>query len=50
MVRPLSKELQKKAIEELHEDPERVENDIKHIQDWVKQQPHLIAPTGNIIK
>lgn len=49
MVRPLSEELQKIAIEELHEDPKRVEDDIKCIQEWIRQQPHLNAPTGNII-
>lgn len=48
MVRPLTKELQNIAIEELHEDLERVGDDIKHIQKWIKQQPYLNAPTGNI--
>lgn len=34
-------EVAKIAQEELNEDPKRVKDDIKAIQVWLKQQPHL---------
>ena len=34
-------ELKKIAKDELGEDPKRVKNDIKAIQEWIKKQPHL---------
>ena len=34
-------ELARHAQADLNEDPKRVKADIKHIQDWVKKQPHL---------
>ena len=46
----LSKEeLDKIAKDELNEDPERVENDMKAIREWIEKQPHLKnnARTGN---
>lgn len=42
----LSPDLQKKAIEDLNEVPERRESDIEHIRDWLKKQPHLNARMG----
>lgn len=45
-LRPISKELQLKAIEELNEDPKRIKNDIEHIKEWLEKQRHLIARTG----
>ncbi|XP_071052625.1 uncharacterized protein [Onthophagus taurus] len=40
-IRPLSKELQAKAIAELNEDPKRIQDDINIIKEWLKQQRHL---------
>ena len=34
-------EVQKMAIENLNEDPDRRDADIKAIKDWMKKQPHL---------
>ena len=34
-------EVQKMAIENLNEDPERGDAVIKAIKDWMKKQPHL---------
>lgn len=46
-VRPLSKELQAKAIKELHEKPERIQEDLEYIRTWLKKQPHLKARTDD---
>lgn len=48
-VRPLPKELQEKAITELKEVPSRVQEDIKHIQEWISKQPHLKIRFGKNI-
>ncbi|KAI4466007.1 alpha-tocopherol transfer protein-related [Holotrichia oblita] len=42
-LRPLSKELQAKAIAELNEKPERIEEDIEYIKEWLRKQQHLNA-------
>ncbi|GJQ86152.1 hypothetical protein Trydic_g13433 [Trypoxylus dichotomus] len=42
-IRPLSKELQAKAKNELNEDPKRVQEDIKYIREWLGQQKHIKA-------
>lgn len=42
-IRPLSTALQKVAIEELNEVPERLEEDIAALRQWILQQPHLRA-------
>lgn len=42
-IRPLNPELQKKAIEELHEDPERIEQDLAALREWIKKSPHIQA-------
>lgn len=47
-VRPLPPDLQKRAIAELNEDPKRVQEDICHIKEWLKKQPHLTARTGKL--
>lgn len=49
-VRPLSKELQAKAIAELNENPERIPEDIEYIKEWLRKQPHLNARMGKIDK
>lgn len=45
-VRPLSKELQKKATNELNEDPNRINEDLEHIKKWADKQPHLKIRNG----
>lgn len=45
-VRSLPPDLQEKAIAELNEDPARVQEDIRHIKEWIKKQSHLNARTG----
>ncbi|KAK9730672.1 CRAL/TRIO domain [Popillia japonica] len=40
-IRPLSKELQEKAIAELNENPSSIREDIDHIKEWLRKQPHL---------
>lgn len=42
-IRPLNPELQKKAIEELNEDPARIEKDLQVLREWIKKSPHLKA-------
>lgn len=42
-IRPLSEVLQKVAIEELNEVPERIEEDIEAIRTWLKKTPNLKA-------
>jgi len=42
-IRPLNQGLQKKAIEELNEDPARIEKDLEAFREWIKKSPHIIA-------
>ncbi|XP_013105387.2 alpha-tocopherol transfer protein-like [Stomoxys calcitrans] len=42
-IRPLSEALQKVAIEELNEDPKRIQDDLNNFKEWIKEQPHLRA-------
>jgi len=46
-VRALTAELEAIALQELNENRDRVEEDVKHIRDWLSRQPHLTARTGN---
>ena len=46
-VRALSADLEAIALQELNEDRDRIEEDLKHIRDWLSRQPHLTARTGN---
>ncbi|XP_062127774.1 uncharacterized protein LOC133840129 [Drosophila sulfurigaster albostrigata] len=46
-IRPLRPELQKIAIEQLFEKPERIDDDIAALRLWIKQQPHLKARTDD---
>ncbi|KAB7496406.1 Clavesin-2 [Armadillidium nasatum] len=43
----LSKELLEQAQRELNEDPKRVREDIEHIRQWIKKQPHLHIRTDD---
>jgi hypothetical protein len=40
-IQPLSELLQKKAIEELNEDPDRIEKDLEMFRQWIKKSPHI---------
>ncbi|XP_065367082.1 uncharacterized protein LOC135959887 [Calliphora vicina] len=44
-IRPLTKELQQIACEELNEVPERVPQDLKDFKEWLAKQTHLKART-----
>lgn len=46
-IRPLRPELQKIAIEELNENPSRIDQDIAALRLWIQQQPHLKARTDD---
>ncbi|KAH8409985.1 hypothetical protein KR009_003612, partial [Drosophila setifemur] len=46
-IRQLTPELQKAAIEQLHEDPSRLEADLLAFKTWIEQQPHLNARTDD---
>ncbi|KAF5280970.1 hypothetical protein FQR65_LT14894 [Abscondita terminalis] len=41
MIRKVSPQLQIQAVNELNEVPDRIEEDLKTIRDWLKKQPHL---------
>lgn len=40
-IRPLCESLQKKAIEELNEEPDRIEKDLEAFREWIKKSPHI---------
>ncbi|XP_022820990.1 clavesin-2-like isoform X1 [Spodoptera litura] len=46
-VRPLSLALQEKAALELYETPNKLENGLKELKEWISQQPHLKARTDD---
>ncbi|XP_046386007.1 alpha-tocopherol transfer protein-like [Ischnura elegans] len=46
-IRPLSEELQEIAKTQLNEDPKRIEDDLKHIKEWLSKQPHITARTDD---
>lgn len=46
-IRPLSEELSKKAQQELGEVPERIDEDIKVLREWISKQPHIKARTDD---
>ena len=47
IIRPLTPGLKKIAIEDLNEDPERLEEDVLTLRQWVHKQPHLRARTND---
>jgi hypothetical protein len=46
-IRALSPELQKKAIDELNEDPVRIEKDLEAFREWIKKSPHIRGRTDD---
>ncbi|XP_067015630.2 retinol-binding protein pinta [Anabrus simplex] len=46
-IRPLSKKLQDDAKKNLNEVPERREEDVNHIKEWISKQPHIHARTDD---
>ncbi|XP_067015396.1 retinol-binding protein pinta [Anabrus simplex] len=46
-IRPLTKDLEDAARENINEDPERREKDVAYIKDWLSKQPHLRARTDD---
>lgn len=40
-IRLLDPALQKKAIKELYEDPERISKDLDAVREWLKKSPHI---------
>ena len=43
---PLDAETQKKALDELYEDPKNRQGAIDTFRDWIKQQKHIKCPLG----
>lgn len=46
-IRPLPEKLAIKAHEELGEKPERIDEDIQALREWISKQPHLKARTDD---
>lgn len=46
-IRPLPDPLAIKAKEELFEKPERIDNDLEILREWIKKQPHLRCRTDD---
>jgi hypothetical protein len=46
-VRQISPELQKKAIEQLNENPALIASEIEELKEWIRQTPHLNARTDD---
>jgi len=42
-IRPLDPSLQKKANEELNENPERIQKDLATFREWIRKSPHIKA-------
>lgn len=40
-IRPLDPSLQKRAIDELSEEPDRIPKDLEAFRDWIKKSPHI---------
>lgn len=46
-IRPLNPSLQKKAIDELGEDPERIPKDLEAFREWIKKSSHIKSRTDD---
>lgn len=46
-IRPLNLELQAIAKEQLNEEPEKIEEILKVLKEWIKKSPHLLARTDD---
>jgi hypothetical protein len=46
-IRPLTRELSKKAASELNEIPERIQGDLNTIREWLKKCPHITPCTDD---
>lgn len=46
-IRPLSASLQAVAKEQLHEEPERINESVEAFREWIKKSPHLKARTDD---
>jgi hypothetical protein len=46
-IRPLSKELAKRAADELNESPNRIQADLDALRTWLRQSPHISACTDD---
>lgn len=46
-IRQLSPELEKKAIDELNEDPARIEKDLEAFREWIRKSPHIKGKTDD---
>lgn len=46
-IRPLNPELQKKAIDELFEEPARIEKDLEVFKEWIKKSAHIKGRTDD---
>jgi hypothetical protein len=42
-IRPLAPELQKKAIEELNENPEHLQQNLQSLKEWLQENPQIKA-------
>lgn len=45
-IRALAPELAEKAREQFQEDPERLQDALQEIRNWLALQPHIHARTG----
>lgn len=46
-IRPLSASLQAVAKEQLHEDPERISENVEAFREWIEKSPHIKARTDD---
>jgi CRAL/TRIO domain len=46
-IRPLTASLQAVATEQLHEQPERIKDNLEAFREWIKKSPHIKARTDD---